>query len=203
MEIVLIILVILVIIVIVKSNNKPKSADTWQEDPARKAAAKNAAAQMTSHQVNRVENEAVQIRRVIVERKLNVNAQVLTAAIATSSRLIDHAERIRREVEQHRNQPAYLQQLYRLGVGISNENHDLRMQLKPVKKQLYALSRSDSSLRPLFEQVKRLDNIVYNNELELNNRNRVLRLYIGNNFSRKEWIWNDNIEKRAQAKRSS
>ncbi len=125
----------------------------------------------------------------ICERKLNINTQVLNDAANASVRLINHAEQILRDIQTFRNKPEHLKQLYRTCVGISNENHSLRTQLKPIKDSLYKLSRSNSSVKPLFEQVRRLENAIYNNEIELNTRNRILRTYIKENFGIAERRW--------------
>lgn len=176
---------------------------SWSDTSQRQYAARNAASEMGTHAVNKVDSDAIQIRRVICERKLNINTQVLNDVVNTSVRLINHAEQIHRDVQTHRNQPEHLKQLYRISVGISNDNHSLRIQLKPIKDSLYKLSRSNPSFKPLFEQVRRLENAIYNNEIQLNTRNRILREYIKENFGIAEKCWVEAIEKRIQAKRTA
>lgn len=224
--IIIVFLVILVIVVIIavfsedsgKSSSNNSSANrprvpsryppvpvqkSWSDTSQRQSAARNAASEMGTHAVNKVDSDAIQIRRVICERKLNINTQVLNDVANASVRLINHAEQIHRDLQTHRNQPEHLKQLYRIGVGISNDNHSLRIQLKPIKDSLYKLSHNNASLKPLFEQVRRLENAIYNNEIELNSRNRILRMYIKENFGIAERRWAEAIEKRTQSKRTA
>lgn len=171
--------------------------------PQRQAAAQRAAAQMNSQQMCNAGTEAVQIRRVVHQSNLSINTGALNTAQDKIIRICSHADRIRSDVQRYCNNPAYLQQLYRTGVGISNEAYQLRVEIKGMQDSLYKLSRSNPALRPLFEQVKAFCNSVYADEVELNNRNRILRNYIGNNFGPRERHWNDEIEARARARRAS
>ena len=171
--------------------------------PQRQVAAQRAAAQMNNQQMRNAGTEAVQIRRVVHQRNLSINTGALNTAQDKIIRICSHADRIRTDVQRYCNNPAYLQQLYRTGVGISNEAYQLRVEIKAMQDSLYKLSRSNSALRPLFEQVKAFCNSVYADEVELNNRNRILRNYIGNNFGPRERRWNEEIEARARARRAS
>ncbi len=224
MKIILIAILVIVAVIIIasvileeienkRSKNKSTSeqknrpayppAKRWNDTPQRQSAARNAASEMSSHRVSNVDIDAVRIRRVICEKKLSINTQTLNEAVEVSAKLIKHAEQIRREVESHRTEPHYLQQLYRTGVGLSNATHTLRLQLKPMQDTMYKLSRTNPSLKPLYEQVHRLENTIYHNEVELNSRNRILRTYVRENFGPREREWALAIEKRTKARRSA
>lgn len=174
----------------------------WNDTPQRQAAAKNAANQMNAHKMNNAGAQAVQIKQIIHQRNININISSLNTAQEKIMRICAHAERIRNEIERHRNNPAYLKQLYRTGVGISNEAYTLRNDIKSMNDTLYRMSKNNSLLRPLFNQVHSFYNSVYADEVELNNRNRILRTYIGRNFGSAERRWNDEIEARVKARRA-
>jgi hypothetical protein len=202
-----VIIAIIVIAAIVDGNTEPstptKRYTPPTPSPQRQVAAQRAAAQMNNQQMRNAGTEAVQIRRVVHQRNLSINTGALNTAQDKIIRLCSHADRIRTDVQRYCNNPAYLQQLYRTGVGISNEAYQLRVEIKAMQDSLYKLSRSNSALRPLFEQVKAFCNSVYADEVELNNRNRILRNYIGNNFGSRERRWNEEIEARARARRAN
>lgn len=200
--------VIIVIIVIATmagdSKNSPAPKQyTPNPSPQRQAAAKQAAAQMNNKQMHNANTDALQIRRVVHQRSLSINTEVLNTAQEKIIRICAHAERIRTDVQRYCNNPSYLQQLYRTGVGISNEAYQLRVEIKAMQDSLYKMSRSNAALRPLYEQVRAFCSSIYADEVELNNRNRILRNYIGNNFGFRERRWNDEIEARARARRAS
>lgn len=187
--------------VVPKTTPAPTSS-TWVDTPQRQVAARNAAVQMDAHKMNNSGAQAVQIKRVVNQYNINVNISALNSAQERITKICAHAERIRSEIERHRNESRYLINLYRTGVGISNEAYALRNELKSLKDTLYKLSRSNTSLKPLFNQVNAFYNSVYADEVELNNRNRILRTYIGNNFGPFESKWNAAIEMKIKAKRS-
>ena len=202
-----VIIAIIVIAAIVDGNTEPstptKRYTPPTPSPQRQVAAQRAAAQMNNQQMRNAGTESVQIRRVVHQRNLSINTGALNTAQDKIIRICSHADRIRTDVQRYCNNPAYLQQLYRTGVGISNEAYQLRVEIKAMQDSLYKLSRSNSALRPLFEQVKAFCNSVYADEVELNNRNRILRNYIGNNFGPRERRWNEEIEARARARRAN
>lgn len=178
------------------------SNNQWNDTPQRQAAAKNAANQMNVHKMNNAGAQVVQIKQIVHQRNININISSLSTAQEKIMRICTHAERIRNEIERHRNNSAYLKQLYRTGVGISNEAYTLRNDIKSMNDTLYRMSKNNSSLRPLFNQVHSFYNSVYADEVELNNRNRILRTYIGRNFGSAERRWNDEIEARVKARRA-
>lgn len=183
-------------------NPSASTGNTWIDTPQRQVAARNAAVQMNSHKMNNSGVQAVQIKRVVNQYNVNVDISALNSAQDRITKICAHAERIRSEIERHRNDSRYLINLYRTGVGVSNEAYALRNEIKSLKDTLYRLSRSNTSLKPLFNQVNAFYNSVYADEVELNNRNRILRTYIGNNFGPFESKWNAAIEMKIKAKRS-
>ena len=68
---------------------------------------------------------------------------------------------------------------------------------------LYRMGATNHSIRALHKQVNAFYQSVYEDEIELNNRNRILRTYIGKNFGPAEHKWNEDIERRAMVKRAS
>ena len=211
----IVIITIIVIIAILANESTPSknsgsNSHNYQPTPnppvptqQRQAAAKQAAVQMSSHQMNKAASEAVQIKRIVHQRNISINTGALNTAQERIIRICEHADRIRRDVEHYCNNPAYLQQLYRTGVSISNEAYKLRQEIKAMQDSLYRLSKANPSLKPLFDKVHAFYNSVFADEVELNNRNRILRLYIGNNFGPREREWNRKIEERIRAKRAS
>jgi len=198
--ILIVIVVILVIVAIITSIGGVGNTNQWNDTPQRQAAARNVANQMNAHKMNNAGTQAVQIKQVVHQHNININISSLNTAQGKIMRICSHAERIRNEIERHHNNPTYLKQLYRTGVGISNEAYTLRNEIKSINDTLYRMSRSNSSLRPLFNQVHSFYNSVYADEVELNNRNRILRTYIGRNFGAAERNWNDAIEARVKLK---
>ena len=182
---------------------KPQVSSGEQHDSAqRQKAAKEAATKMYEHKMNNNGNDVIHIKNDIARQRVNVNISALSDAQNKIMQICMHAEKIRNDIERYRNNPEYLKQLYRVGVGISNEAYTLRNQVKELKDTLYRLSRSNPSLVPLFKRVNTFYCDIYNNEIELNNRNRILRTYIGNNFGYAEKQWNSAIESRAMQKRT-
>lgn len=151
---------------------------------------------MSSNNIKRVDKEAVEIRRIVSEKRVEIDTSVLNEAVQTSEKLISHAEKVRRDIESNRNRPAALKNLYRVGVGISDENYVLRKKIMGIQHNMDELSRRNPALRPLAHQIRCLEQSVYQNELELNNRNRILRTYIRDNFSQRERNWALAIERR-------
>lgn len=212
--IVVAIVIICVIAVIISESESTETRSTasgsvrvapniqWNDTPQRQVAARSAANQMNAHKMNNAGAQAVQIKQVVHQRNININISSLNTAQDKIMRICAHAERIRNEIERHRNNPAYLKQLYRTGVGISNEAYTLRNDIKSMNDTLYRMSKNNSSLCSLFNQVHSFYNSVYADEVELNNRNRILRTYIGRNFGVAEKRWNDEIEARVKAKRA-
>lgn len=201
-----VVIIAIIVIAAIASEDKRPVTTTKQytpSSPKRQVAAQRAAAQMNNQQMRNAGTEAVQIRRVVHQRSLDINTGALNTAQDKIIRICSHADRIRTDVQRYCNNPAYLQQLYRTGVGISNEAYQLRVEIKAMQDSLYKFSRSNAALRPLFEQVKAFCNSVYADEVELNNRNRILRNYIGNNFGPRERRWNEEIEARARARRAN
>lgn len=175
----------------------------WRETEQRRKAASEAATKMCEHRMNNRGSEAVQIRQVINQQHINVNMSALNSAQDKIMRICAHAEKIRDNISRYRNNPNYLKQLYREGVGVSDEAHKLRLELKALRDMLYQMGTTNHSIRALHKQVNAFYQSVYEDEIELNNRNRILRTYIGRNFGPTERKWNDDIERRAMEKRAS
>lgn len=187
-----------------KPRSKPTTATTeWGETEQRRKAASEAATKMCEHRMNNRGNEAIQIRQVINQQRINVNISALNTAQDKIMRICAHAEKIRNNISRYRNNPNYLKQLYREGVGVSDEAHKLRLEIKVLRDSLYRLGATNHSIRALHKQVNTFYQSVYEDEIELNNRNRILRTYVGRNFGPAERRWNDDIERRAMVKRAS
>lgn len=191
------------------SRPKPQPTTTttttteWRETEQRRKAASEAATKMCEHRMNNRGSEAVQIRQVINQHRINVNISALNTAQDKIMRICAHAEKIRDNISRYRNNPNYLKQLYREGVGASDEAHKLRLEIKALRDMLYRMGATNHSIRALHKQVNAFYQSVYEDEIELNNRNRILRTYIGRNFGSAERRWNDDIERRAMVKRAS
>ena len=181
---------------------EPKLSE-WGETEQRRKAASEAATKMCEHRMNNRGSEAVQIRHLINQQHININISALNSAQDKIMRICAHAEKIRDYISRYRNNPNYLKQLYREGVGISNEAHKLRLEIKTLRDMLYRMGATNHSIRALHKQVNVFYQSVYEDEIELNNRNRILRSYIGRNFGPAERRWNDEIEHRAMVKRAS
>ena len=187
------------------SRPKPQPTTTttttteWRETEQRRKAASEAATKMCEHRMNNRGSEAVQIRQVINQQRINVNISALNTAQDKIMRICAQAEKIRNNISRYRNNPNYLIQLYREGVGVSDEAHKLRLEIKALRDML----ATNHSIRALHKQVNAFYQSVYEDEIELNNRNRILRTYIGRNFGPAERKWNEDIERRAMVKRAS
>lgn len=166
-------------------------------------AAKKAAADMGTQQLHGNHSEALNIQRVIHQQNLNINSGFLSQAQSKIVKICAHAESIRSEIQKNYSNPSHLIQLYRTGVAVSNEAYQLRSEVRAMKDSIYRLARSNPSLRPLAEQVNAFYNSIYADETVLNNRNTILRKYIGANFGANERRWNEDIEARIRAKRSA
>lgn len=166
-------------------------------------AAKKAAADMGTQQLHANHSEALNIQRVIHQQNLNINSGFLSQAQSKIVKICAHAESIRSEIQKNYSNPSHLIQLYRTGVAVSNEAYQLRSEVRAMKDSIYRLARSNPSLRPLAEQVNAFYNSIYADETVLNNRNTILRKYIGANFGANERRWNEDIEARIRAKRSA
>ena len=175
----------------------------WKETEQRRKAANEAATKMREHQMNNRGSEALQIKKVINQQHINVNISALNSAQNKIMRICVHAEKIRDNISRYRNNPNYLKQLYREGVGVSNEAHKLRLEIQALRDMIYRMGATNHSIRALHKQVNAFYKSVYEDEIELNNRNRILRNYIGRNFGPEEHRWNENIEKRVMLKRAS
>lgn len=175
----------------------------WGETEQRRRAASEAATKMCEHRMNNRGSEAIQIRQVINQQHINVNISTLNTAQDKIMRICAHAEKIRNNISRYRNNPNYLKQLYREGVSVSDEAHKLRLEIKALRDMLYRMGATNHSIRALHKQVNAFYQSVYEDEIELNNRNRILRIYIGKNFGPTEHRWNDDIEHRAMVKRAS
>lgn len=175
----------------------------WGETEQRRRAASEAATKMCEHRMNNRGSEAIQIRQVINQQRINVNISALNTAQDKIMRICAHAEKIRNNISRYRNNPNYLKQLYREGVSVSDEAHKLRLEIKALRDMLYRMGSTNHSIRALHKQVNAFYQSVYEDEIELNNRNRILRIYIGKNFGPTERRWNDDIEHRAMVKRAS
>lgn len=187
-----------------KPGPKPKTLTSeWGETEQRRKAASEAATKMCEHRMNNRGSEAVQIRQVIDQQRINVNISALNSAQDKIMRICAHAEKIRDNISRYRNNPNYLIQLYREGVGVSDEAHKLRLEIKELRDMLYRMGANNHSIRALHKQVNAFYQSVYEDEIELNNRNRILRTYIGRNFGSAERQWNEDIERRAMVKRAS
>lgn len=183
---------------------KPAAVTTeWGETEQRRKAASEAATKMCEHRMNNRGSEAVQIKQVINQQHINVNVNALNTAQNKIMRICAHAEKIRDNISRYRNNPGYLKQLYREGVGVSDEAHKLRLEIRALRDMLYRMGAANHSIRSLHKQVNAFYQSVYEDEIELNNRNRILRTYIGRNFGPAERRWNDDIERRAMVKRAS
>ena len=191
------------------SRPKPQPTTTttttteWRETEQRRKAASEAATKMCEHMMNNRGSEAVQIRQVINQQRINVNISTLNTAQDKIMRICAQAEKIRNNISRYRNNPNYLIQLYREGVGVSDEAHKLRLEIKALRDMLYRMGATNHSIRALHKQVNAFYQSVYEDEIELNNRNRILRTYIGKNFGPAEHKWNEDIERRAMVKRAS
>lgn len=174
----------------------------WRDSEQRQRAARDAATKMCEHRMHNKGSEAVQIKRVIHQQNVNVNISALNTAQDKIMRICAHAERIRNDISRYRNDPAYLKQLYYEGVRISDEAYKLRCEIKALRDMLFHMGASNHSVRPLHKKVCEFYQSVYEDEVELNNRNRILRTYIGRNFGSSERAWNDAIERRAMAKKA-
>jgi len=188
------------------SRSKPQPTTTtteWRETKQRRKAASKAATKMRKHRMNNKGSKAVQIRQVINKQHINVNINALNTAQDKIMRICAHAEKIRDNISRYRNNPNYLKQLYREGVGVSDEAHKLRLEIKALIDILYQMGTTNHSICALHKQANAFYQSVYEDETELNNRNRILRTYIGRNFGPAERKWNDDIERRAMEKRAS
>lgn len=174
----------------------------WKDSEQRQKASREAATKMYEHRMHNRGREAVQIRQVIHQQNVNVNISALNTAQDKIMRICAHAERIRNDISRYRNNPAYLKQLYYEGVRISDEAYKLRFEIKTLRDMLYRMGATNYSIRPLHKKVCEFYQSVYEDEVELNNRNRILRTYIGRNFGPAERAWNDAIERRANAKKA-
>ena len=187
-----------------KKGKKKLIKDTeWKETEQRRKAANEAATKMCEHRMNNRGSEALQIKKVINQQHINVNISALNSAQNKIMRICAHAEKIRDNISRYRNNPNYLKQLYREGVGVSNEAHKLRLEIQALRDMIYRMGATNHSIRALHKQVNAFYKSVYEDEIELNNRNRILRNYIGRNFGPEENRWNENIEKRVMLKRAS
>lgn len=167
----------------------------------RQQAARQAARDMNVHQMHQRTGDAVQIKQVVHQKQIRVDTSVLDDAQRKIQRICSHAEKIRMDVECNWNNAQYLMDLYRTGVGVSNEAFTLRKEIGELKDNLYRVSRENSALKPVFQQVKAFYQSVMEDEIELNNRNAILRKYIGSNFGTRERAWNAAIEERIRSRR--
>lgn len=187
-----------------KKEKKKLIKDTeWKETEQRRKAASEAATKMCEHRMNNRGSEALQIKQVINQQHINVNISALNTAQSKIMHICAHAEKIRDNIRKYRNNPNYLIRLYREGVGVSDEAHKLRLEIKALRDMLYRMGATNHSIRSLHKQINAFYQSVIEDEIELNNRNRILRTYIGRNFGPKERKWNDDIERRAMVKRAS
>lgn len=189
-----------------RSKPQPTTTTTtteWRETEQRRKAASDAATKMCEHRMNNRGSEAIQIRQVINQQRINVNISALNSAQDKIMRICAQAEKIRNNIGRYRNNPNYLIQLYREGVGVSDEAHKLRLEIKELRDMLYRMGATNHSIRTLHKQVNAFYQSVYEDEIELNNRNRILRTFIGRNFGLAERRWNEDIERRAMVKRAS
>lgn len=220
----IVVVVVLFIIIAINSNKTSSKKEKWSNVPERREhisshprpqpqatrsaehreqAAKAAAKNMESHQMKNNGTDAVRIQHALNQQRLTINTSFLSTAQAKINNICSHAENIRLQIQQHYNDSSYLIRLYRIGVGVSNEAFALRNEVKDMKDSLYQMSKVNPSLKPLFDEVNTFYKSVYENEVELNSRNRTLRMYIGNNFGVNERQWNDDIERRAREKRTA
>ena len=169
--------------------------------PQRQAVAKQAADKMNSAKMHNVGSEALQIKRVVYQRNLRINTGALNNAQDKISRICSHAELIRNDVQRYCNNPQYLQDLYRKGVGLSDEAYNLSVEVKAMQETLKKLSSSNKSLVPLYNQVRAFCSSICGNVNALNHRNAILRHYIGFNFGPRERAWYDRIQARIDEKR--
>jgi len=186
-----------------KSKSQTTTSTEWHDSEQRQRAAREAATKMCEHKMNNKGSEAVQIKQVIHQQHVDVNISTLNTAQDKIMRICQHAERIRNDIGRYRNNPNYLKQLYREGVSVSDEAYRLRCEIKALRDMLYRMGATNHSIRVLHKKVNAFYQSVYEDQQELNNRNRILRTYIGHNFGDAERKWNDDIERRVRAKRAS
>ncbi len=171
-------------------------------DWKRRDAARNASQRMNTRRMQDVGGEASRIRQQLQLQRVNIDTRALSSAEEKIRSICRHADRIAQDINSHRNDSNYLILLYREGVKVSDDAHKLRCDLKELRDKLYKKGTSDRSLHPLHKRVCALYNGVFEDENTLNERNRILRTYIGANFGRYEANWNANIERRAQQRRA-
>ena len=184
------------------SSNRHTSGQHGGSDQKRKSAAQNASMRMTSHRMQDVGSEAGRIRQQLKLQRVNVNTRALASAEDRIRGICRHADRIAQDINSHRNDADYLILLYREGVKVSDDAHKLRCDLRELRDALYRQGAADRSIRTLHQRVCALYNGVFGDENTLNERNRILRTYIGDNFGRREANWNASIERRAQQRRA-